>query len=796
VQDELVSAVTLASFLSRFWRATEDQMKESPKVIYVTNGDDGLGNLFSDVSRAGIEQLIRVWRHEEEMDVKANRKKWAVWANQIVRYSNTEPENLNFSASWAAKCLNGDRHIKEINLYLPENIVANTGAQKPSFGWAESLFGLHLGKVALITGGSAGIGGQIGRLLALSGAKVVLSARQKDQLEEMRDNILKELREVGYTYPEKRVMIIPDSDVADEAALVKIVDETIKAYGRIDYLINNAGMSGAEEMVIDMSVDSWRYTLGGNLISNYSLIHKVAPMMKKQGNGYIINVSSYFGGEKYVAVPYPNRADYAVSKAGQRALAEILARFLGPEIQINALAPGPVEGIRLAGSGGKPGLYQRRGRLILEGKRLSDLYSAMIKATRLTGEKADKFLALLSPNSAAELAANKEAPVPLVELAKSLTAKAASGAGAYTHLMNDSIAKKFVARLELGTFFENPATAKTWLANLPKAPEPFFSNAEIEKEATKIRESTLGMLNLNRMPTEVDVALATIYYLADRNVSGETFHPSGGLRFERTVTEGELFGKASPGRLEKFEKQTVFIVGEYLENQIIRLAHSYLDEHQVGKLVILTKTPSAALKFSQHFDYYLKRGRFATAAIGNDIEIGLDKAMREHGSPLACISTPFMPLPQKPLVGKRGEDWGDIFSGADFADLCENHLTHHFRIARKMSLVDKAQVVLVTPETSRTTAPDEFGLANFIKTSLHAFTITIGVENERNIHSVPVNQVDLTRRARSEEPQGSEEEEEELTRFVQAVLLTSAPLPDAATSRYRSRIYRGNAITV
>jgi malonyl-CoA reductase/3-hydroxypropionate dehydrogenase (NADP+) len=70
------------------------------------------------------------------------------------------------------------------------------------------------------------------------------------------------------------------------------------------------------------------------------------------------------------------------------------------------------------------------------------------------------------------------------------------------------------------------------------------------------------------------------------------------------------------------------------------------------------------------------------------------------------------------------------------------------------------------------------------------------VESERTVHQVPVNQVDLTRRARSEEPQNLDEEEEELTRFVNAVLLTSAPLPDAATSRYRSRIYRGNAITV
>jgi len=63
-----------------------------------------------------------------------------------------------------------------------------------------------------------------------------------------------------------------------------------------------------------------------NLISNYSLIRKFGPVMKDKGKGSILNVSSYFGGEKYVAVAYPNRGDYAVSKAGQRVLAEILSR--------------------------------------------------------------------------------------------------------------------------------------------------------------------------------------------------------------------------------------------------------------------------------------------------------------------------------------------------------------------------------------------------------------------------------------------------------------------------------------
>ena len=89
-----------------------------------------------------------------------------------------------------------------------------------------------------------------------------------------------------------------------------------------------------------------------------------------------------------------------------------------------------------------------------------------------------------------------------------------------------------------------------------------------------------------------------------------------------------------------------------------------------------------------------------------------------------------------------------------------------------------------------------FALANFVKTTLHAFTATIAVENERLVHDVPVNQINLTRRVRSEEPRNQAEHDEEVKRFARAVLLAGAPLPDAEDSRYRARIYRGMAITV
>jgi malonyl-CoA reductase / 3-hydroxypropionate dehydrogenase (NADP+) len=130
--------------------------------------------------------------------------------------------------------------------------------------------------------------------------------------------------------------------------------------------------------------------------------------------------------------------------------------------------------------------------------------------------------------------------------------------------------------------------------------------------------------------------------------------------------------------------------------------------------------------------------------------------------------------------------------------MVQDNLTHHFRVARKASLIDGTQLVLVSPDVPAGSDKGGagFALANFVKTTLHAFTATLAVENERLVHDVPVNQINLTRRARSEEPRNQAEHQEEVKRFGRAVLLAGAPLPDAEDSRYRSRIYRGMAITV
>ncbi len=797
VDGELVGMMAIARALTSMWATAK--LRSAPSVVFLSNGDDGHGNAYGDVLRAATEELCRVWRDECSEQHRAGERPFVDWSNQIIRWGNRDAEDVPFAAAQAARLLYTRRRIRQVNLYLPASIVEATGSRRAIFGWMESLMGLHLGKVALITGGSAGIGGQLGRLLAIAGARVMLVARRADQLDEMRTSIVRELEDIGYYEAQDRVAILADIDVAEEASLSRAVDATIAAFGRIDYLVNNAGVAGAEQMVVDMDVDAWRYTLTANLVSNYSLIEKVVPIMKKQGTGYILNVSSYFGGEKYVAVPYPNRADYAVSKAGQRALTENLARFVGPEIQVNAIAPGPVDGDRLRGVGGKPGLFERRGRLILENRRLNNLYAAVVESLR-AGAHVGDLLNHLATNDAATLAAHADVPAPIRAFCdKVLRAGRATedAASSGRFLMHRAIAQRLVARLRLAGRFlvESDGGSRfgdEWLSSLPQPPEPFLSRDEILGEAKKIGQGVLGMLHLRNMPTEVEVALATVLFLSDRAVSGETFQPSGGLHQERTITERELFGRAKPERLAKMRGQTMWLIGEYLTSHLARAARLALEEGDVGRIILLTKTAEAGREVQAMLRIVRNSNRIENLVVGEDLEGGMDQALQLAGPPAAVVSTPFTPLPSQILH----EEGTAALDAAGFAALVEAHLTHHFRVARKVSLFDHVRLVLVSPDVPVRPTHAEFALANFVKTTLHALTATLGVENERLVHNVPVNQINLTRRVRSEEPRDAAEQAEEQERFAHAVLLATAPLPEPEDSRYRARIYRGLAITV
>ena len=515
--------------------------------------------------------------------------------------------------------------------------------------------------------------------------------------------------------------------------------------------------------------------------------------MKAQGSGYILNVSSYFGGEKYLAVAYPNRADYAVSKAGQRAIAETMGRFLGPEIQINAIAPGPVDGDRLSGKDGKAGLFDRRGKLILENKRLNAVHAATVKAIR-RGVRVEAILTRLAKNDIARMAHDTSNPRELRDLALDAARGGTDDSTWGRFLLTESLARRLVARLRLaGYFLDSPLLAARpdddWLLRIPPDDIPFLPTSAIAAEARKVGTGVTGQLHLGKMPTEGDVAQATVFFLADRAVSGETFMPSGGLNVERSTTERELFGSPKQERLDQMRGRTVWLIGEHLADYLAETARAFVEQCHVAKVVLMTRTPEGAAAITADLGD-LPAGVIVHQPCPGDIEDCIDAARTVWGSPTTIVSTPFAALPDRLF------DRGAELAPAEFAAIVEDNLTHHFRVARKASLIDQTQLVLVSPDVDTSAQAPAFALANFVKSTLHAFTATLAVENERLVHDVPVNQINLTRRVRSEEPRNLEEHLEEVKRFARAVLLAGAPLPDAEDSRYRSRIYRGTSITV
>jgi len=791
VDTEIVAPVAFASALARSL-TRRMKLEQAPAITFVTNPDDGHGNRLNDIKRAAVEELIRTWRYEEQHATDQGERAWSSLPNQIVRFDNSDADNLAFAADWTATLNNRVRRMDPINLWVPKNIRRATGKSAMPLSIQRVLPGLHQGKVAVITGGSLGIGLQLGRYLAMAGARVLLSARSEDKLAKARAGIVEELAGIGYADCENRVRILAGIDVGDEAALQRLFEHSIEVFGEVDYLINNAGISGAEEMVVDMSLEAWNRTLEANLTSNWSLIRKFAPHMREHGSGRILNVSSYFGGEKYLAVAYPNRADYSVSKAGQRALAEILSRHLGPEIQINAMAPGPVDGARLRGLGGAPGLFARRGRLILENKRLNRVHQALLAS--LDDLDADAFLERLACNDVERLSAWDTAP----EALRRLVAQVAEGrpvAAASRYLLSRPLAEKLMHRLVGGGALEAEQAERFLEAFEPPTGGDFFEPRDIERTAQKIEAGILDRLHLHKMPTDEQVALSTVFSLADEIVSGETFHPSGGLKFDRSVTEGEMMLRPGAEDLEQLAGRHVVVIGEALRDELVAIAGGLLDQ-SVGSLTLLARTEETADALRSSVEVEGSRTAVEVRAVGDELEAGLDAVRARTGRIDAVVSTPFERLPMNPLAAEAGASWERVLSREDFSRLLEEQLTHHFRIARKCALMPRCQIVLVTPETSRASTREEFALALFIKNSLHAFTVTLGVEGERLPTEPAVNQVQLTRRARAEEPSNDQEMAEEMERIVQAVLLCCVPAVSPGESRYLARIFRGNAVTV
>ena len=181
------------------------------------------------------------------------------------------------------------------------------------------------GKYALVVGASSGIGAQYARALAEQGATVAVAARRKERLE----SLCSEIAQAGG----KAVAV--SVDVSSEDSIKACVDEVKNAFGRIDILINNAGIQTASN-ILDFSTEDWDRTFAVNLRGAFIMSREVGKVMREQHYGKIVNTASiagYGGGFNLIA--------YHASKGGMVNFTRSLAADMAPYgVTVNAIGPG------------------------------------------------------------------------------------------------------------------------------------------------------------------------------------------------------------------------------------------------------------------------------------------------------------------------------------------------------------------------------------------------------------------------------------------------------------------------
>lgn len=183
-------------------------------------------------------------------------------------------------------------------------------------------------KVAIITGASSGIGEKTAEIFAEQGAKVVIAARRIEKLQKLKEKIESA---GGEAFPVK-------ADVSSKADCDNLVAATIEKYGRIDVLVNNAGIADKHRSILTCDEDWYKSIVAVNQDSVYYMTKAVVTHMMKQGTGSIINVSSIGGvfGNAGIA--------YSSAKAAVNGMTKNLAiQFAGTGIRCNAVCPGPTE---------------------------------------------------------------------------------------------------------------------------------------------------------------------------------------------------------------------------------------------------------------------------------------------------------------------------------------------------------------------------------------------------------------------------------------------------------------------
>jgi NAD(P)-dependent dehydrogenase (short-subunit alcohol dehydrogenase family) len=225
-------------------------------------------------------------------------------------------------------------------------------------------------KVALVTGSASGIGEATARRLAAEGMTVAVHSRSS------REAGLALAGELGGSYHQ--------ADLADDAEAAGLVPRVLAEHGRLDVLVNNAGISWpVPHASLDaLSADDWRRLLDVNLIAPWLLCTAALPALRESG-GCIVNVTSHAG-----VRPKGSSIGYAASKAALNHVTKLLAAALGPDVRVNAVAPGLVDTPMTADWTAAQELWKTSSpmRRAAQPADVADLISAVIHNSYLTGE--------------------------------------------------------------------------------------------------------------------------------------------------------------------------------------------------------------------------------------------------------------------------------------------------------------------------------------------------------------------------------------------------------------------------
>jgi ketoreductase RED2 len=183
------------------------------------------------------------------------------------------------------------------------------------------------GPVALVTGSSSGIGAAVARRLAGRGYRVVVNSVRSV---EAGQKIAAELPAATYV----------QADIADTGAATALVQSTVDTYGRLDVLVNNAGTTRfiPHRDVAAVTPEVWQHILGVNVIGTWQTTLAALPALRATGAGCVVNITSLAGCRQLgSSIPY------AVSKAAVNHMTRLLANVVGPEVRVNAVAPGLID---------------------------------------------------------------------------------------------------------------------------------------------------------------------------------------------------------------------------------------------------------------------------------------------------------------------------------------------------------------------------------------------------------------------------------------------------------------------